>query len=154
MKPTDSEPVYTIGVVSSRFGISPETLRLYEREGLLIPHRTDTGRRLYSNVDLDWIECIRELITVKGLNISGIRHLLALIPCWELKPCTEEDRSNCVAYKSNDQVCWNLEVTGATCQNEDCYMCEIYHMAGNAGKMKQFLNLSPKTEEDDKNTPS
>lgn len=139
-----NEPAYTIGIASKKFGISPETLRLYEREGLLIPHRTDTGRRLYSEVDLEWISCIREQITVNKLNIAGIKRLLALIPCWDLKPCTPEDREFCKAYLSNDQLCWDLDETGKTCQNENCHSCEVYLLASQVGRLKEMFEMQLK----------
>ncbi len=144
MKMDPSEPLYTIGVVSRKFDISPETLRLYEREGLLIPHRTETGRRLYSEIDLEWIACIRRQITENKLNIAGIRRLLALIPCWNIKPCGEEERLECPAYMSNDTVCWAQEVTGETCQNADCHKCEVYRLAIEVGHLKQIFEFTNK----------
>jgi len=149
MRNDPAEPVYTIGVVSRKFGVSPETLRLYEREGLLIPHRTETGRRLYSDLDLEWIDCIRNLITLEKLNIAGIRRLLALIPCWNLKPCTKEDQAKCAAFLIPDQVCWNLDETGDTCANEDCHACSVYHLARRVGDLKEIFELTSKKEQND-----
>ena len=63
------DPILTIGVASEMVKLSPETLRLYERGGLLCPARTLTGRRMYSYNDIEWINCIRNLITERGLNI-------------------------------------------------------------------------------------
>ena len=139
-----AEPVFTIGVVAKKIGVSPETLRLYQREGLLLPYKTKTGRRLYSQADIEWIACIRRQITIHKLNIAGIRRLLALIPCWELKPCTVEERSKCPAYRTNDSVCWQLPVTSPECVKEDCRMCNVYRTAGNVGHLKEIFELSVK----------
>lgn len=136
------EPVYTIGIAAGKMGVSPETLRLYEREGLLIPYRTKTARRLYSQKDLEWIACIRRQIKIHKLNLAGIRRLLALIPCWEIKPCSISDREACPAYMSNDQVCWNLEVTGERYAREDCRTCPVYRAAIGVGHLKELYRLS------------
>ncbi|MFQ6604155.1 MAG: MerR family transcriptional regulator [Fidelibacterota bacterium] len=136
-----SEPVFTIGVAAVKIGVSPETLRLYEREGLLLPHKTATGRRLYSHSDLDWIMCIRRQINIHKLNIAGIRRLLALIPCWNLKPCAPEERRNCQAYHSNDQACWQLNVASDKCQQDDCRDCNVYRAAGQVGHLKELFEM-------------
>ncbi len=139
-----AEPVFTIGLAAKKIGVSPETLRLYEREGLLLPHKTDTGRRLYSHTDLEWIACIRRQITIHKLNIAGIRRLLALIPCWELKPCSKEERKDCPAFESNYNVCWQLDVTSAKCAEDDCRICNVYQTAGKVGHLKEIFELSLK----------
>ena len=138
------EPVYTIGITAKKVGVSPETLRLYEREGLLLTHRTDTGRRLYSQKDLEWIACIRRQIKEHHLNLAAIRRLLALIPCWELKPCTVKERNGCPAYTSNDQVCWNLNIADARCVQEDCRTCSVYQEASKVGHLKEIYEMSVK----------
>ncbi len=80
-------------------GLSPRTLRLYEEEGLIRPHRrSEGGRRLYSNQDLVWIRCIRELVHEHGLTTTAIRRLLDLIPCWEIKHCSSEQIAKCAPH--------------------------------------------------------
>jgi len=77
-------------------GLSPRTLRLYEEEGLILPsRRSEGGQRLYSNQDIAWIRCIRELVHEHGLTTTAIRRLLDLIPCWELKRCSNEQAKIC-----------------------------------------------------------
>ena len=138
------EPVYAIGIAAKKMGVSPETLRLYEREGLLITHKTKTGRRLYSQKDLEWIACIRRQIKDHKLNLAGIRRLLALIPCWEIKQCSREEKESCPAYMSSDQVCWNIKETGARCVMDDCRICNVYLTALKVGHLKELLKLSVK----------
>ena len=58
-------------------GIDPQSLRLYERRGLLTPARTDGGTRRYSDDDLDRLQQINELIA-QGINIAGIAQILHL----------------------------------------------------------------------------
>lgn len=77
-------------------GLSPRTLRLYEEERLILPsRRSEGGQRLYSNQDIAWIRCIRELVHEHGLTTTAIRRLLDLIPCWELKRCSNEQAKIC-----------------------------------------------------------
>lgn len=69
--------VYGISVASELSGIDPQTLRLYERRGLLTPGRTDGGTRRYSDADLDLLQQINELVA-QGINIAGIAQILHL----------------------------------------------------------------------------
>jgi MerR family transcriptional regulator, heat shock protein HspR len=69
--------VYGISVASELSGIDPQTLRLYERRGLLTPARTDGGTRRYSDDDLDRLQRITDLVA-QGVNIAGILQILNL----------------------------------------------------------------------------
>jgi MerR family transcriptional regulator, heat shock protein HspR len=69
--------VYGISVASELSGFDPQTLRLYERRGLVTPARTDGGSRRYSDDDLDRLARISELVGA-GVNISGILQILNL----------------------------------------------------------------------------
>ena len=69
--------VYGISVAAELTGIDPQSLRLYERRGLLTPARTDGGTRRYSDDDLDRLQQINELIA-QGINIAGIAQILHL----------------------------------------------------------------------------
>ena len=67
---------YMISVVSKAYGIHPQTLRLYEREGLLKPSRTDGNTRLYSEADLKQPEVILNLTRDLGVNLAGVEIVL------------------------------------------------------------------------------
>jgi MerR family transcriptional regulator/heat shock protein HspR len=67
---------YMISAVAEMYGIHPQTLRLYEREGLLKPSRTEGNTRLYTDEDLKRLEFILELARDYGVNISGIDMIL------------------------------------------------------------------------------
>ena len=69
---------YMIGVVAIRYQIHPQTLRLYEREGLLLPSRTEGKTRLYSEEDLERLEFILSLARDLGVNISGMAIILEM----------------------------------------------------------------------------
>lgn len=80
MRPFDVDPtqgVYGISVAADLVGMDPQSLRLYERRGLLEPTRTDGGTRRYSSDDLARLERIGELLTA-GLNLAGIAMVLQL----------------------------------------------------------------------------
>jgi MerR family transcriptional regulator/heat shock protein HspR len=63
---------YMISVVAKNYGIHPQTLRLYEREGLLKPSRTEGNTRLYSDDDLKQLEVILNLTRDLGVNLAGV----------------------------------------------------------------------------------
>ncbi|MDQ7082209.1 MAG: helix-turn-helix transcriptional regulator [Aquificota bacterium] len=67
---------YTIGVVARMYDIHPQTLRLYEREGLLKPTRTEGNTRLYSDEDLERLEFILFLTRELGVNLAGVDIIL------------------------------------------------------------------------------
>lgn len=67
---------YMISSVAEMYGIHPQTLRLYEREGLLKPSRTEGNTRLYTDDDLQRLEIILSLARELGVNISGISIIL------------------------------------------------------------------------------
>jgi MerR family transcriptional regulator/heat shock protein HspR len=66
------EPVYLISVVAKVLDIHPQTLRQYEREGLIVPSRTNGKMRLYSQRDIDQIKMILRLTRELGVNLAGV----------------------------------------------------------------------------------
>ena len=131
-----NEPLLGIGLAAKKLGVSPELLRLYEREGLVVTYKTKSGHRLYSERDLEWIECFRTQITKNKMNIAGVRMLLALMPCWDLKSnCSKSVCSNCKAYKNSNVVCWTLvDQESKVCLESSCRNCEVYKNACRADK--------------------
>jgi MerR family transcriptional regulator/heat shock protein HspR len=77
MAPDRDAGVYVMSVAADLAGLHPQTLRLYERRGLVEPGRTDGGNRRYSDADLDQLRRITEL-TDAGVNIEGVRRILEL----------------------------------------------------------------------------
>lgn len=73
-----NEPVYLISVVAKVLSIHPQTLRQYEREGLVEPSRTGGKMRLYSEKDLDRIKMILRLTRDLGVNLAGVDVILRL----------------------------------------------------------------------------
>ncbi len=69
---------YMISVVAEMYEIHPQTLRLYEREGLLRPSRSDGNTRLYTDEDLERLEFILNLARDLGVNIAGIAIVLQM----------------------------------------------------------------------------
>lgn len=67
---------YTISAVADQYGIHPQTLRLYEREGLLKPSRSEGNTRLYTDPDLERLELILSLTRDLGVNLAGVEIIL------------------------------------------------------------------------------
>src|SRR5690242_11161624 len=68
--------VYTISAVAELYEIHPQTLRLYEREGLLKPSRSEGNTRLYTDADLERLEVILSLTRDLGVNLAGVEIIL------------------------------------------------------------------------------
>lgn len=120
------DPVITLGTAAKMLDISVSMLRKYEAAGLMIYHRTETGRRMLCREDIDRVRLLRNLNKVLGINFEGIRRLLALLPCWELKPCSAEDKANCLIMEDSTRPCWAHPDTQCARKGEDCRTCVVY----------------------------
>jgi MerR family transcriptional regulator/heat shock protein HspR len=70
--------VYVISVAAELAGVHPQTLRIYERRGLLHPQRTRGNSRRYSPRDVDWLRRIQRLTQEEGVNLAGVRIIMEL----------------------------------------------------------------------------
>lgn len=72
------DPVYVISVAARMIGVHAQTLRTYEREGLVDPQRSAGGVRMYSDADIDRLRLIRRLVGELGVNLAGCDVILGL----------------------------------------------------------------------------
>lgn len=114
-------PLYTIGIVSELVGTTNQTLRLYEKHGLVKPDRKNKNR-FYSENDIRWLLCLRLLIHKKKISIEGIKKLLEYAPCWEITGCPEKMKSECRAYINNIKPCW--EYNHMICKRKPSDTCD------------------------------
>lgn len=133
------EPIYPIRTAAKLLNSSVHTLRMYERVGLIIPFKKDSGQRLYSEKDLERLRCIRESINKDKISIEGILRIFALIPCWAIIKCSEENRNNCAALQNSMKPCWTLKHKSDACANLDCRTCKVYNEFGNCHSIKDKL---------------
>ena len=89
-----NKPIYLISTVSKILNIHPQTLRQYEREGLIKPSRTNGKIRIYSQKDVDTIKTILTLTRDIGINLAGISLIL------KLKKEIEESKKEIESYKN------------------------------------------------------
>jgi len=139
------EAVLTIGTVAKKLNVSVQTLRLYEQEGLILSAKTNGGRRMYSMHDLERLQCIRDMITKHRLNLSGIKQMMSMIPCWEYKGGLDEDCRNCPVYYESNGPCWTRGDVGPKCQEVDCRDCPVYRLEVSCDKIKEvvFGHIAP-----------
>lgn len=133
------EGMLKIGEVAQQLGISVQAIRVYESEGLLIAFKSKKGTRWYSSSDIDWVKEIRRLVS-EGLNFEGIRRLLAQIPCWDLKPCSPEQRADCAMRREDRMPCWVAPEKLCTEKLRECYHCNAYRRA------RELVNLKTGAE--------
>jgi MerR family transcriptional regulator/heat shock protein HspR len=159
-----------IGAVARHFGISVDLLRLYEREGLLIPLKSPRGTRYFTEHDYLWIGTILRLVREARLNFAGIRRLLALLPCWEIRQCGYERRMGCKVIQDSSRPCWSNRAclkSSAPCPEKpgevlslreglkaqqkfaepfaDCYFCSVYRSAPHCENLKILLAATPES---------
>ena len=121
----NQKALYPIGIVAELLSIHPRTLRIYVQEVFKRPGRR-CGKRFYSNNDLQWLKCLRKLLTEEGLNIAGIKKLLTIAPCWEIRGCGEEMRKECPAILNFPVPCWDLMPRVCKENGVACADCEVY----------------------------
>ena len=119
-------------------GISVPLLRTYEKEGLILSVRTDTGRRLYSDIEIEKVRCIRRMISENGMNYEGIRRMLALVPCWRLRKCDHGEQDRCTAFHNSNRPCWATE---EKCANPlpSCRDCIVYQATIDCDDVKKLI---------------
>lgn len=119
----DNLPLYIISSAAELLGVHPRTLHLYEEKGLIAPARKG-NRRFYSTNDLRWVRAIRYLVHERGLNLEGLRRLLALTALLEHQDAPLELQARCQAFVERISPCWQ---NGSA--RFECYDCPIYMAA-------------------------
>jgi MerR family transcriptional regulator/heat shock protein HspR len=77
-EPIDDRAVYIISVAAELAGVHPQTLRIYERKGLLSPARTPGNTRRYSDQDIERLRMIQELTQEHGINLAGVKMIVEM----------------------------------------------------------------------------
>ncbi len=116
----ENKPLYTISVMADLIGVHPETLRVWERHGLLKPPRRN-AQRLYTDGDLKRLSFIQGLLK-QGLNLAGVVYLLTLYPCW-----LRDDCPKCIRKSTRQgcaKPCWKEDGTFCQVSFEDPDLCE------------------------------
>jgi MerR family transcriptional regulator, heat shock protein HspR len=139
--PDNNTPALLIGEVAEKIGISPEAIRLYERKGLIIAAKTDGNQRLFSQLDVERLKCIRTAINEHKISMEGIRRIQSLIPCWEHIQCRREQREKCPAYHRKDAGCWTYKHTHNDCSKLDCRDCSVYRLSGDCENIKALVQF-------------
>ena len=83
--PDHDLPAFVISVAAEMYELHPQTLRAYERDGLLSPYRTPGGTRRYSMRDVERLRLIRRLTQDEGLNLAGVRLVLEMANGWKAR---------------------------------------------------------------------
>lgn len=136
---TNNDPVYPIRTAAKLLNISVHTLRMYEKEHLIIPFKKSTSHRLYSQSDIDRIKCIRSAINDDKISINAIKTIYSMMPCWEVIGCSNKDRCNCSAFLLHSGPCWAVRGDDTICASKDCRQCSVYQDYGECGSIKKFI---------------
>ena len=135
---SQEEPVFSMSTAARMLNISVHTLRMYEREGLFIPHKNDSNQRIFSKADIERIQCIRNAINEAKISINGIKTIYSLIPCWDIVKCKEEERKNCKAFNGAHTPCWSYDHSNV-CKDRVCRNCEVYSKYSQCGTIKELI---------------
>lgn len=133
------QPIFTISTTARILKISVHTLRMYEREGLIIPFKKVSSHRLYSKADINRLNCIRKAINEFKISINGIKTIYSLIPCWQVTNCDEEERKSCSAFLTHNNPCWTFQHKENICEDKVCRECEVYRNYAECGEIKELI---------------
>jgi MerR family transcriptional regulator, heat shock protein HspR len=139
MKKQENTPELSIGEAAQSLYISVETIRLYERKGLILITKTDGNQRLFSKSDIERIKCIRTAINEHKISIEGIRRIQSLVPCWEHIKCSRKQKEKCPAYRRSDAGCWTYKDKIKDCADRDCRSCKVYLLSGDCENIKSLI---------------
>ncbi len=98
IKENYKKPVYTIAIAAGFLKVCPNTLRIWERKGLIKPARLGKNR-FYSRYDIDRLDYVKELLQKKHVNIEGVKQILISTHCWEVKKCKPKERKACAFFR-------------------------------------------------------
>jgi len=136
---TNNEPIYPIRTAAKLLNISVHTLRMYEKESLIIPFKKSSSHRLYSEADLLRIKCIRSAINESKISINGIKTIYSMMPCWEVLNCSKKDRGSCSAFLLHNEPCWAVKAEDTICASKDCRSCSVYSDFTDCDSIKNFI---------------
>lgn len=102
MAPRYSEPLFVISVAARLVEMHPQTLRKYEREGLIAPSRTSGNLRLYSDSDIERLRQVKYLVEQRGLNLAGVQ--LALELTNDLRELERQLQANANGRRDKDEA--------------------------------------------------
>lgn len=131
--------LYTIGEAADLIGVSVPTIRMYEREGLIIPLRKASRHRLFAEQDLRRIRNLRRSINTEKVSIAELRRMMAAIPCWKIMNCPEAARQECGAPASTVSPCWLSSNKTWRCKSDDCRECTVYLDSEDTGRIRETL---------------
>lgn len=117
---------YTIGKVAELLGEHPETIRVWERNGLIQPDRSGYQRK-YSEEDIMRLKFIKHLMA-EGMNIPGIKVLIRMYPCWHVQGCSGGAKRRSRVPVNESKPCWKEE--GTYClllmdMTDACGACQV-----------------------------
>jgi MerR family transcriptional regulator, heat shock protein HspR len=135
-------PIYPISVAAKLLNISVHTLRMYEREGLIVPFKKESNQRLYSQEDLDRINCIRNEIKTSKISINGIKTIYSMIPCWDIVKCTKKEREKCGSFNGSNSPCWTYNHNLNVCGTKKCRDCIVYSQYSECNNVKELIKSS------------
>jgi MerR family transcriptional regulator/heat shock protein HspR len=144
--PANDIPVYSISAAAKLLNISVHTLRMYEREGLIVPYKKESNQRSYSQGDIDRINCIRNEINASKISINGIKTIYSMIPCWDIVRCTKKEREKCASFNGSDSPCWTYDHRNNICGTKNCRDCIVYSQYSACCNVKELIkSLSNKS---------
>jgi len=134
--------LYTIGEAADLIGVSVPTIRMYEREGLIIPLRKASRHRLFAEGDLERIRSIRRTISTEKVSIAGMRRLMSLVPCWKMNGCSAEQKATCPRFADEGSPCWMVSVCSAFAPGGKSGLCWVPVTASRFSQAIRCGNIS------------
>jgi len=101
----NDKPFYPISMAAQLVGVTPDRIRTYEEENLIKPFRNEKGKRLFSQIDIQYLICLRKFIHDYGISVKGLKLLLDYTTCFEImkKVGVVKECNTCCLAKTHNQ---------------------------------------------------
>lgn len=133
----EEKGVYTIGTVAELMGVHPETLRVWEKNCLVMPAREKTQRR-YSNSDILRIKFIKCLLYEKGLNVAGAKQVVSMYSCWYRRTCNGGLKRDASDHINESKPCWKAEERYCFAPSDKAEMCSSCSVFNKCAECARF----------------
>lgn len=117
---------YTIGEAAKKLGVVVPQLRMLEKSELVLTARTEHGKRVYTDCDIDYIKALLKLAKKKKFTLNDMNECLGSVRCWEVVHCPPEMRFKCSSYLNLSKPCWIDSDCSDEEKKEKCRDCKVY----------------------------
>ena len=122
----NNQTYYSIGEAAKMLGVVVPQLRMLEKSSLVLTARTEHGKRVYTDCDIEYIKILLKLAKKKHFTLHDMNECIGAVRCWEVVNCPPELRLKCSNYLDLSKPCWIDSECSDEEKKEKCRECKVY----------------------------